>query len=546
MKRFKDIFPAMLFSLLAAVTVLSGSLSAEEATPTEAENLEISVTCPGAQTAPAADRNETTFASLPDGGAVTVSAGSGISSLYIEFDRVFGEWSLSDGTVNVGCGKDGFLHEYVDVTEAFGYSPKSLTLTFSGGAAAISEIYALGEGTLPSWVQVWEPPCEEADLVLFSTHVDDEQLFFAGLLPYYAGELGYRVEVVYFTSPYTYHDRPHEQLNGLWTVGVRSYPVEGELIDSYSENAADAYSRQAAYGFSRDYIVKKQVEALRRFRPHVVVGHDVNGEYGHGQHIINSETLREALPLAADASYDPESAEKYGVWDTPKTYIHLWEENEIVMNWDIPLEKFGGKTAFGVSQDGFMCHRSQHWTKFYGWIYGTESRITKASEITTYSPCRYGLFRSTVGADIKGGDMFENIPMSYAEIAAEAEAERQRVEESRAESERISLEESVLASESASAEESRLESERISLEESVLASESVSAEESRLESEPRSEADAREPEAADTAFSPGTDNAFGGIVPTLCIVALLVIAAVLCVLRALPQFTSKTRHSRDK
>lgn len=520
MKRFKDIFPAILFSVLAAVTILSGRTLAEEATPTEAEDLEINVSCPGAYTASAIDRNETTFAYVPDGGVVTVSAESGISSLYIEFDRIFGEWSLSDGTVTVTCGKNDFLHEYVDVAEAFGYFPKSVTMTFSGGTATISEIYALGEGTLPSWVQVWEPPCEEADLVLFSTHIDDEQLFFAGILPYYAGELGYQVEVVYFTSPFTYHDRPHEQLNGLWTVGVRNYPVEGELIDSYSENAADAYSQQAYYGFSRDFIVKKQVEALRRFHPHVVVGHDANGEYGHGQHIINSETLREALPLAADASYDPESAEKYGVWDTPKAYIHLWQENEIVMNWDIPLEKFGGKTAFQVTQDGFMCHKSQHWTWFYGWIYGPANNITKASEIITYSPCRYGLFRSTVGADVKGGDMFENIPMSYAEIAAEEE--RQRVEESLA--------------------ESRAESERISLEESILASESVSADESRLESERQSEESARRPAATDTTARPGTDDSSGGITQrTLCII-ILVIAAVLCVLLVLPQFTSKKRQ----
>ncbi len=534
MKRIKGVIPAAIiavFSIIAVFAVMAvpgdmpnGYVFAEDAAPTEAEDLEIEVYCPGAYTASAIDRNETTFAYIPDSVGVTVSSGSPISSLYIEFDRVFGKWSLSDGSVSVECGQNGFLHEYVDVAEAFGYSPTSVTLTFSGGTATVSEIYALSAGTLPSWVQVWEPPCEEADLVLFSTHIDDEQLFFAGILPYYAGELGYQVEVVYFTSPYTYHDRPHEQLNGLWTVGVRNYPVEGELIDSYSENAADAYSHQSYYGFSRDYIVQKQVEALRRFRPHVVVGHDANGEYGHGQHIINSETLREALPLAADESYDPETAEKYGVWDTPKAYIHLWQENEIIMNWDIPLEKFGGKTAFQVTQDGFMCHKSQHWTWFYGWIYGPANNITKASEILTYSPCRYGLFRSTVGADVKGGDMFENIPMSYAEIAAEEE--RQRLEESRAESERVSLEESILASESESIEESRLESE---------AGKNTTQSPTGI-----------------TAVPPGTEGAGGsgsggnGGSPKIVGIIMIAIAAVVCVLLLLPQLRpKKAKNTRN-
>ncbi len=42
----------------------------------------------------------------------------------------------------------------------------------------------------------------------------------------------------------------------------------------------------------------------------------------------------------------------------------------------------------------------------------------KASDITSYSPCEFGLYYSSVGADITGGDMFENIK-TYAEIEEE-------------------------------------------------------------------------------------------------------------------------------
>ena len=398
------------------------------AQPTEpAQELTIKAAVEGAAKGNLTDGSETTYTKIAADSSVVITSEQEISSLYIIFQRIFGSWTLSDGATQVVCGENDFLHEYVDVAGLFGYSPATLTLTFPGRDCSLSELHAFGEGRVPDWVQQWQPPCEEADLLLTSTHIDDEQLFFAGILPYYAGECGLAVQVVYFTDPFTYSERPHEQLNGLWTVGVRNYPVCGQFKDAYSETSKDAYAHQEKYGFSREDMVRFQAEMIRRFRPHVVVGHDINGEYSHGQHIINCETLMDALDLAADESYDPDSVLTYGTWDTPKAYIHLWEENPIVMDWDIPLETFGGKTAFQMSQEGFLCHQSQQWTWFRRWIFGSNKEITKASEIKTYSPCLYGLYRTTVGIDEAGGDMFENIPMSYAEIREE-ELRRQQEE----------------------------------------------------------------------------------------------------------------------
>ena len=465
------IFVAAIFALLAIAAADVSAVNGDA----EAPRLEVNIDAGNVSVGKLRDGDENTYVSVPDGTAVTITSAEGISSLYIIFDRVCGEWTLTvhgvdaldpdtantDGagecTATVNCGENGFLHEYVDVYGLFGCAPETVTLTFDNGEVSLSEIYAFGDGDLPDWVQVWQPPCENADLLLASTHIDDEQLFFAGVLPYYAGELGLDVQVVYFTDPFKYHERPHEQLNGLWTVGVRHYPVCGAFVDEYSETAKDAYSHQKNYGFEREDMVLFQVKAIRRFKPHVVVGHDINGEYSHGQHIINCETLMEALPLAADATFDPDSAEKWGAWDTPKTYIHLWSENKIVMDWDIPLENFGGKTAFQVTQDGFACHKSQHWTWFYRWIYGKNKDITKATQIKTYSPCLYGLYRTEVGLDSGIGDMFENISASYGDIAkteqlARIEAyereyrerlEAERLEAERAESERL---ESIAAS----------------------------------------------------------------------------------------------------
>ncbi|MBQ5832168.1 MAG: hypothetical protein IIW43_01675, partial [Selenomonadales bacterium] len=142
------------------------------------------------------------------------------------------------------------------------------------------------------------------------------------------------------------------------------------------------------------------------------------------------------LENADDAEYFTDSADKYGTWTPKKTYFHLYGENMIVMNWDEPLSAFGGKTAFEVTQDGFRCHKSQHWTWFNRWIYGsTGAPITKATDIKDYSPCLYGLYQTSVGVDTEGGDFFENVK-TYATLEYEAESLRE-AEESRLEAESI-------------------------------------------------------------------------------------------------------------
>ncbi len=420
------------------------------------------------------DRDRLSYTAAYEDATVTVSSPDGIDSLYVVFDKVPSSWTLFDGTSPIPCGENGFLHEYVNVTSLLGYTPTSVTMTFDKGTS-IAEIYGFTEGSLPSFVQVWETPCTEADILLFSSHSDDEQLFFGGLLPLYAGEKNLAVQVVYLVNHNDTHNRPHELLDGLWTVGVRHYPIISHFPDLYSESLEGALQVYAGYGYTYDDFCKYMTEQIRRFRPQVVISHDVNGEYGHGTHILCTAALKDSLLYAADSTVYTESAQQYGLWDTPKTYLHLYGENQIVINYDEPLASFGGKTAFQVTQDGFACHKSQHWTWFYRWIYGDNGQITKASQISTYSPCLYGLYRSTIGPDTVGGDFFENMT-SYATIRAEEEArrlaeeaEKQRQEEERR---RLAEEEAIREEESRKAAE---ESERLA----EMESESKSQEEPR-------------------------------------------------------------------
>jgi mycothiol S-conjugate amidase len=63
--------------------------------------------------------------------------------------------------------------------------------------------------------------------------------------------------------------------------------------------------------------VPSLVEAIRDFRPHVVVTSDENGGYPHPDHIRTHEISMAALDAAADASYKPELGE---AWETQKVY----------------------------------------------------------------------------------------------------------------------------------------------------------------------------------------------------------------------------------
>ena len=182
----------------------------------------------------------------------------------------------------------------------------------------------------------------------------------------------------------------------------------------------------------------QQIQQIRRFRPQVAVGHDLQGEYGHGMHRVYTDLLINALELTCNPESFPESAEKYGLWQIPKLYLHLYPENPIVLDYDTPLSRFDGLTAFQVSQQlGFPCHKSQQQFVMFGdWLYGYNGEITKASQISNYSPCQFGLYHSTVGPDVQKNDFLENI----TPYARQEQLEQERIEQERLEQEKLAQE----------------------------------------------------------------------------------------------------------
>jgi LmbE family N-acetylglucosaminyl deacetylase len=345
-----------------------------------------------------------------NGGTVKITCDIPIGALYMRFNELSDPYVLVANGKQMLFGKDLYLHEYLDLEKTFG-EVKELTLYFHT-SCNVSEITVLSEGKKPENMQIWEPVCTDSDLLLFSSHSDDDQLFFAGVIPRYCAE-GYRVQVAYLTNHPDWPVRRHELLDGLWAAGCKNYPVMGTFADFRKDDLEATVAEYENLGVSYEELSAFVVETIRQTRPSVVVSHDVNGEYGHGMHLLLSKMVREQTPYAADASAFPASAKEYGTWQVKKTYIHLYTENEsgMVLDIDTPLDYFGGKTAFQVSQASFLnCHPSQHGGWYFKWQQGTEEhRVTSSKELDRYNPAFYGLYQSTVGADVIKTDFFENL-----------------------------------------------------------------------------------------------------------------------------------------
>ncbi len=327
---------------------------------------------------------------------ITAKEDAAIGALYIEWNNPVAPYQLVTETGTQDCGTNGFLHEFIPLAQ------KSKTLTLQLPGESPMELYhvRIFEDTdVPEDVQIWQPPCERADILLVSAHADDEILFMGGIIPTYGAEGGARVQVVYMAEFWsTAPVREHEKLNGLWTDGLRNYPVCGNFRDVYAEDLAHAETL-----YDPEEMTDFLTQTILRFQPQVVVTHDFNGEYGHGFHQLTAKTVSQALEAAADPALEEP-------WDVPKAYFHLYPEHTIHMDLNLPLESMGGQTALEVAKAAYLQHVSQQWCWFY------------VSDTYEYSCADFGLYRTNVGYDT-GDSMLENI------LLYDAQEEQARLEQ---------------------------------------------------------------------------------------------------------------------
>jgi len=317
-----------------------------------------------------------------------------IDALYFCFDIIPSEWAIQVPSGNdwetVYTGDDRFLHAWVKLEEP---AEKVRFLSLETDCKVqVAELRLYGEGSFPSTAQDWLPTVEDADILFLSAHADDELIFFGGGIPTYATERKNRVAVAYLAN--CGPQRRNELLDGLWSMGVRNYPVISSFPDKHEKSKSAEYKAMGGKEKVLDWVTA----LYRKVKPKVVVTHDVKGEYGHYQHRVAAEAALIAYDRAADASFDPDSAETYGTWQVQKLYHHLGKENRITMNWDEPLESLGGITGLEAAVRAYTYHESQK---------GTSMSVTKTGK--KYDNRIFGLTRTEVGPDEQGGDFLENI-----------------------------------------------------------------------------------------------------------------------------------------
>lgn len=401
-----------------------------------------------------------------DADTITITAKDGgeIKALYIKWDDPVMPYQLKTDQGIVECGTYGFLHEYIVLPQ----SSKTVTVLRSGQEMRLykNEVRIFTDEKVPDDVQIWEPPHDRADILLIAAHSDDEILFMGGIAPTYGAELGARVQVAYMVEHSGKKEREHEKLNGMWTSGLRNYPVCGKFWDIYCENLDEA-KRQYDYPAAIDFLT----DTIRRFKPQIVVTHDLGGEYGHGFHMLTSNAAVEALERAADETYETESGSfsTYGAWDTPKAYLHLYEQNKLEMNLRVPLSSMGGRSALEVAKEAYKKHVTQQQYSF------------RVADDYDYSCARFGLYRTNVGYDT-ADNMLENIVLydeqerlekEEAERAAREEAERLEEEAEKEKEKRLAEEEAERLKKEETKRLAEQEAKRLEEEEAKLRMEKV-------------------------------------------------------------------------
>lgn len=517
-------FAALLCSLLLAGP--AKSVYADELTP----NLELSN---GGSTGKLTDNSHYTSVSFQNGDTITVTSsdGSDIHGFYISWDSPAVPWTLTTDSGDIAGGADGFLHEYVALEQP----SASLTIHIPQNSMRVDGIRIFGEGELPHDVQIWNPPCERADIMVVSSHADDEILFFGGVLPTYAYLHDADIQVVYMCEFWTTNRvREHEKLDGLWEAGIRFYPVCGNFYDKYSETIKRA-KEQYSYEALTEYLVKQ----IRESQPQVIVTHDIFGEYGHGFHMLTCQALMAAVDLAAEADKYPDSAELYGVWDTPKTYLHIHNVNPITLDLRVPIEEdYAGRTALEILKAAYKKHDTQQ----YAWFY--------VSDEYEYSCAKFGLYRSLVGSDTTN-DLLCNLKtykVQEAEEAARLEAERIAEEErlaaeeaARLEAERIAEEERLAAEEAA-----RIEAERIAEEERLAAEEAARLEAERLAAEEAARLEAEQLAAREAANLAANQKLSEDLKQANTMTTVFAVCTVVCLLTAVGLLVALLGSKRKK
>lgn len=144
----------------------------------------------------------------------------------------------------------------------------------------------------------------------------------------------------------------------------------------YFSRAIDfGYSKTAKETFkhwNKDSLLADAVLVIRKFKPDVIITRfPPDTRAGHGHHTVSAIIAAEAFSAAADPNQFPESAKKYGTWQTQKMYWNesSWWNKDIDQHRDeyVTVDIGAYDPLLGVSYSEIASKsRSQHQSQGFG------------------------------------------------------------------------------------------------------------------------------------------------------------------------------------
>ncbi|MBQ3704956.1 MAG: phosphodiester glycosidase family protein [Clostridia bacterium] len=398
MKKKSLLILTLCLVLLAAAAC--SAASAETLDALELKTTEVTLSLSGVKNPKnLTDRKFTTYSESKSvkNPSLTLESSTSIHGLYLCFQKKpesyeiqvkrGGDWeTLREGSEYIHA-----FYELDGVTDVRVYAlgDKKQTMGFN-------EVYIFGEGRIPEWVQRWEPTPEKSDLLFVVAHPEEELLYLGGAIPYYAREMGRTVAVACMS--YANTTRRSELLNGLWSMGYRNYPIIGSFKTAKVKGGISAAYKTIDSRNGQQVLAGWLNEVLTRTKPEVMVGPDEQGEGGNAQRMMLADACRKAFDGAE--------------WQVQKLYLHLYggEGDQVIFDWNRPLEKLGGRTGMGLAYYAYLFHKTQD-----------DQEKSVYQEGITYANNTFGLAESLVGPDLIREDLLENIPLENLAESREQE-----------------------------------------------------------------------------------------------------------------------------
>ena len=258
----------------------------------------------------------------------------------------------------------------------------------------------------------WQPPPNKIVLLAVSAHPDDEGIFFGGALPYYSTVLNLPTMLLCMADGGN-TVRQDELRCAAWTYGLRYEPLFGHFANINSSTVTNnpytntidmTWDYWAGVGFRGDgsdvaagkaRAINFVAEQIRRYRPDVIITHDLNGEYGHDNHKATAYAVTQAFFVAADPNATATNLVGLPPWQAQKLYVHLYPTNRFFHKFlETPCAALTNQTPHQVVNLGLTCHVSQ------GPIYWIAASVYLPAGYYTPWPSEWwGLYASMVGPD---------------------------------------------------------------------------------------------------------------------------------------------------